>query len=300
MFIRYRLFLITALMLIAGACLITPSLLYAQDGPVTTPTELVDRSEATSAVGHSAAAGGEELSRSGAFLHKLYQGGPTMLALLLVSIFGLSFAVERFVRCQRSRFAPAGLAAKADALWKQQKHAELQALCQRDKSTLAAMIGAIVEHRDDRQEATLIATDMAARDLKRHLQRAYPLAVVATLAPLLGLLGTVIGMIGAFDKVAAAGSMGDASILGGDIAKALITTAAGLVVAVPALALYHYFKSRISVFGVTIEEQASELISRWFRKSTPRPEAIPAPAPSQQNAVPVRPAPPVEPANAKS
>ena len=87
---------------------------------------------------------------------------------------------------------------------------------------------------------------------------------MATVSPLLGLLGTVIGMIGAFDKVAAAGSLGDASLLGGDISKALITTGAGLTIAVPALVLYHYFKSRTNMFGLLLEEEASELISSWY------------------------------------
>jgi biopolymer transport protein ExbB len=109
-----------------------------------------------------------------------------------------------------------------------------------------------------------MAGDVASRDLRRHLQKAYPLAVVATVSPLLGLLGTVIGMIGAFDKVAAAGSLGDASVLGGDISKALITTGAGLTIAVPALVLYHYFKSRTNLYAIMLEEEVGELITEWY------------------------------------
>ena len=110
----------------------------------------------------------------------------------------------------------------------------------------------------------MIAGDIASRELKDHMRRAYPLAVVATISPMLGLLGTIIGMIGAFDKIAMAGSLGDASLLGADIGKALITTGAGLTIAVPALALYHYFRSRVSLYGITLEEEASDLITSWY------------------------------------
>ena len=78
--------------------------------------------------------------------------------------------------------------------------------------------------------------DRSVSVVRRHLLRAYPLAVIATTAPLLGLLGTVSGMIGAFDTVAMMGELGDAGALGGDISKALVTTMVGLVVAIPARA----------------------------------------------------------------
>ena len=100
--------------------------------------------------------------------------------------------------------------------------------------------------------------------MRVHLQRAYPLAVIATVSPLLGLFGTVYGMIGAFESVALAGKMGDPSIMAGDISFALITTALGLIIAVPALIAYHYFRVRTNIYGLTLEEQTNHLLIRWF------------------------------------
>src|SRR5690606_36336809 len=95
--------------------------------------------------------------------------------------------------------------------------AEVIDLAQKRGGTLGRMIVEIAQFRRRGPAfVSQMAGDIAARDLKRHLQRAYPLAVVATVSPLLGLFGTIIGMIGAFDSVATAGQLGDASILGGD------------------------------------------------------------------------------------
>jgi biopolymer transport protein ExbB len=200
-----------------------------------------------------------------AFLRKLIQGGWTIVFLLAVSVFGVAYAIERLVNLRRRAIVPPALVNEARRHWQAGDFEAVKAACRRHPSTLGRMIESLVNHRrHGSTHAGNIAGDIAARDLKRHLQRAYPLAVVATLSPLLGLLGTVIGMIGAFDKVAAAGSLGDASLLGGDISKALITTGVGLGIAVPALALYHYFKSRTSLFGIMLEEEASELIMDWF------------------------------------
>ncbi|HKK17403.1 MAG TPA: MotA/TolQ/ExbB proton channel family protein, partial [Opitutales bacterium] len=124
---------------------------------------------------------------------------------------------------------------------------------------------AIVENKEaSHADVSMIAGDVASREMRYHGLRAYPLAVVATISPLLGLFGTVYGMIGAFESVALAGEMGDPSIMAGDISYALITTALGLVIAVPALAAYHYFRIRTRLLALTLEEQTSHLISRWF------------------------------------
>ncbi len=200
-----------------------------------------------------------------AFVLKLRQGGLTMVFLLLASIAGVGYAIERFVNLRAKAVVPDGLASRAHTLWQQERWEALRNLPNESNSTLARALAVVARHRHSTlTDVSTIAGDVASRDLRRHLQKAYPLAVVATVSPLLGLLGTVIGMIGAFDKVAAAGSLGDASLLGGDISKALITTGAGLTIAVPALVLYHYFKSRTQQLGLALEEEMGELLSTWY------------------------------------
>lgn len=195
----------------------------------------------------------------------IHKGGRVVGVLLVLSVVAVTFALERLFNLRARRVVPDGLGEKADALWKQGRFDDLRQLCKRDRSILADMILTIVDHRDiDIAHIQTFAHDLGGRELRLELRRAYPLAVIATLAPLLGLLGTVVGMIGAFETVAFAGSVGDPSLLADDISKALITTQDGLVVAIPSLALYHYFRSQTNYFSVLLEDQASELISRWF------------------------------------
>jgi biopolymer transport protein ExbB len=81
---------------------------------------------------------------------------------------------------------------------------------------------------------------------------------------LLGLLGMILGMITTFETVAVAGSLGDATQLAGGISEALVTTGLGLAIAIPFLALYHFFKHRTANFGVLLEEQVTSLLSEWL------------------------------------
>lgn len=270
---RLLLLFLLALLIILGQA----GLAVAQDAGAVAPADAPAVSapaEAPPAVGAEAppaaedieaGAGSQELTTGRAFLLKLKQGGTTMIFLLLASVAGVGYAVERLVNLRSGAIVPAGLAQEGDRLWRAGKWDELIALPQKNPSTLARVLAVIARHRHSSMaDVSVMAGDVASRDLRRHLQKAYPLAVVATVSPLLGLLGTVVGMIGAFDKVAAAGSLGDASLLGGDISKALITTGAGLTIAVPALVLYHYFKSRTGFFAVALEEEVSELINDWY------------------------------------
>jgi biopolymer transport protein ExbB len=84
--------------------------------------------------------------------------------------------------------------------------------------------------------------------------------VVATVAPIVGLLGTVVGMIEAFHVIAFTGGVGDASLLAGGISKALVNTAAGLAVALPSLAMHHFFRHRLVTSGLALEEQLERVL----------------------------------------
>jgi biopolymer transport protein ExbB len=240
-----------------------PAIWCQETNPATPPPESQDvqtnqEKEATDS--------DEPVSEGEAFLAKLAEGGRTMLLLLLCSIVALGCAVERFVNQRKDRIAPDGLVAKAREHWARGSFSKIEELGQ-EGNTLGRMLGAIARYRNSGVErVSTIAGDIASRDLKRHLQNAFPLAVVATISPLLGLFGTVIGMIGAFDKIELMGELANPSAFGGDIGKALITTGAGLAIAIFALALYHWFKSRITAFGLELEERVSMVIADWFDK----------------------------------
>ena len=233
----------------------------------TTATQAGTSDEAKPASKTVAGCDEEVKTAAGSFLRKLAKGGWTMVFLAALSVMGGAFALERLFMLRRTAIVPEGLASAADSLWAEARYGEALGLCESDPSTLGRVLAFIVRHRSNPMaDVAKTAGDLAATELKRHLQRTYPLAVVATLSPLLGLLGTVFGMIEAFDMVAVAGALGDATLLAAGISKALITTAVGLVIAIPAHALYHYFKSRTTLYGVLLEEQVTTLMSRWLMK----------------------------------
>ncbi len=213
------------------------------------------------------AADAEEHTYLDEFIDKVKKGGLTMVFLLAMSIVGIGRIFERAVNLRVRAFTTPGLAEKANALYAAGNFNELEEICGRDKSILARIVLAVVDHRDcETGDIQNIANDIGSREIRIQLQKAYVLAIIATLSPLLGLFGTVIGMIGAFDTVAAVGEMGNASLMAGDIAKALVTTAGGLVVAMPMLGFYHFFRTVTQKHAIVLEEDMAELFSAWFLK----------------------------------
>lgn len=201
----------------------------------------------------------------------LKAGGNTTIVQIILSVFGFGVVLERFARLRRKTIVPPGFSTQADELWKRGDWDGLEALCTKDDSVLARVIYAVMTHRrNDFSQVSTIAGDEASRAMRKHMQKCYPVAIVATLEPLLGLFGTVVGMIEAFDIVALAGSMGNPSILADSISKALVTTEVGLAIAMPALFIYHHFKSRAGSLSIELEEEVSDLLNDWFlvEKST--------------------------------
>jgi biopolymer transport protein ExbB len=202
------------------------------------------------------------------------QGGWVMWPILALSVVTLTFTVERLLRLRRGQIMTPGFAAKARTLWNASDNAALIKASHEDKSVLGAAVEMLASHAHlPANEASSLVGDEVARLMRRHLQRAYPLAIASTLSPLLGLLGTVLGMIDSFEVVAIAGSLGDASLLAGGISKALITTAFGLIVAIPALGLYHHFRSKTHDLSLELEEVVNNLMGTWFYKKAAAPTA---------------------------
>lgn len=196
----------------------------------------------------------------------IVQGGPIVWFQIVVSVIGLAFALERFINLRRARIVPTELVRTVDRLAGVEKTDELLRLCDHHPSTLARMIHALVEHRHDSPaDVVAVVSEIGRPELKWHLQKAYPVIIVATLEPLLGLFGTVWGMMGAFDTIAAAGELGNPSLLAADIGIALVTTVVGLAVAIPMLALYHYFKSKTHTYAIELESVTGRLIKKWIR-----------------------------------
>lgn len=200
-------------------------------------------------------------------VQKFKQGGRTMWFLALLSMAGVAFAMERIGQLRRALVVPDGLREAADRLWKENKQDEIPALCAKHPSTLGRIIAFVAKHRNNSMNSlNESAGDIARREFRKHQRRAYPLAVIGTLSPLLGLMGTVFGLMESFEAVAVAGTMDDPSILANSIAKALVTTAAGLIIAVPALLAYHFFRNRTGDLLDMLDEEVSVVMNSWFLK----------------------------------
>lgn len=199
---------------------------------------------------------------------QLREGGVAIVVLLAMSVIALWVAIERLRNVRRTLVVPEGLASRADALWLEGKIDQAHALIASQPSTLARMLRYMLDYRTlDLATMTKGVEDIASIELREHLRRIYPLAIIATVAPIVGLLGTVAGMIEAFHVLAFSGPI-DPALLASGISKALVNTAAGLCVALPALAFYHGFKYRITAFGIELERQAGALLRTHFIPAT--------------------------------
>jgi len=199
---------------------------------------------------------------------QLAAGGAGIWVIAALSVLMLAVAIERLHRFRVRAIVPPGLVDEAVPLWRAGRFDELQQALARSESVLAKAIRFLVANRARWTPDVLgeRAGELASRELRRQQQRAYPLAVVATVAPIVGLLGTVVGMIEAFHVIAFNGGMGDASLLAGGISKALVNTAAGLSVALPALALHHFFRHRLTVGALALEEQLERVLDACVRE----------------------------------
>lgn len=208
-------------------------------------------------------------------IEQVADGGGAMVLTLGLSILFLAVTIERLLNFRSRHVVPDGLIERVKPLWAAQEFVKLQHLLADQDSTLARVIAYLVTHRQHGYAVvSTSAGDLASLELRRHQQKAYALAIVATVAPIVGLLGTVIGMIEAFHVIAFSEGMGNPALLAGGISKALINTACGLCVALPALAMHHFFKNRQAFFGLTLERKINSLINEWFLGTDTPPQAL--------------------------
>ena len=191
---------------------------------------------------------------NGGIVGILAKGGLVMIPLLAASVISLAVIIERFFFWRRLRkrendtiilqFVEAGNLEQAQKLANESKH------------PVGRMLLAGLEYR---QLSPATAMEAAAQAELRHVKAYLPiLDTIITLAPLLGLLGTITGMIGAFGIVSEAG-LGQPTAITGGVAEALIATATGLFIAIMTLIPYNYFRSQVEQLTERMEEQSSRL-----------------------------------------
>jgi biopolymer transport protein ExbB len=193
-------------------------------------------------------------------LEIVQSGGWLMVPILLCSIIAAAISVERLWTLQRSRITPKNLLAQ---VWGAMKNNEMDTQRLRDLrassplgQVLSAGVGNAKRGREVMKEAMEEVASQVSHDMERYLTS---LGVIASISPLLGLLGTVVGMIKVFTALMLEGA-GNANVLAGGISQALITTAAGLSVAIPAIMFHRFFMRRVDELVMIMEQEAVKLV----------------------------------------
>lgn len=187
-------------------------------------------------------------------------GGPVMWPIIALSIAAAAIVLERLWSLQESRVIPPEL---TDKVWKlvaagQLSDRHIEAIAQ--NSALGQILAAGLQNRHRPREWVKEAIEDTGRHVAHELERFLNmLGTIAAVSPLMGLLGTVIGIISAFNAITHDG-VGDPKVLSGGIGQALITTAAGLVVAIPSLMGYRYLRGRVDALVIAMEKEAIRLV----------------------------------------
>jgi len=191
-----------------------------------------------------------------------YQGGPLMYPILLCSVIGWAIFMERVYAFFKTRRQLKKLKAAVNRQIREGRVNNAADLCSDNQSALARILYVVLKNSGrGRRELKSLAEEVGEREavaLQRYLGL---LGTIANIAPLLGLLGTVLGMIEAF-KVIATEGVGSPATLGSGISQALITTAAGLTVAVPMILLHRYLLSRSDRLVLELEEATMQIIDQ--------------------------------------
>lgn len=187
-------------------------------------------------------------------------GGWLMLPIIICSIAVLAICVERYLALSSEKIAPKNLLAQ---VWGWIKNNQLDANRIRElklSSPLGQILAAGLSNsrhgRDVMKESIQEAASHVVHEMERYMNT---LGTIAAIAPLLGLLGTVIGMIKVFTQIMMQGT-GNAGLLAGGISEALITTASGLTVAIPALIMHRFYSRKIDSIVITLEQESIKLV----------------------------------------
>lgn len=192
----------------------------------------------------------------------LSQGGVLMVPLAACSILALWVVIDRAWHLSRERVVRPEIVNVIDTLSGPGDVPLARSICERNPGPFSTIVRAALDHRDrPRVEIREVVEDQGRQEVARLERGLGLLETIAGIAPLLGLLGTVLGMIEVFEVVSEQGA-GQARSLSGGIAEALITTATGLSIGIPSLVAYNYFAGKAERLVLDIEGHATRLIQK--------------------------------------
>jgi len=198
----------------------------------------------------------------------LLKGGPILWVILLLAVPVLAILAERILYFRRIRTDEDKLLTRVKAAVEKGHYEEALAICDNVEAPVAGLIRAAIENRGlpetDLKEAV---RDAAVRELPAVEHTIQAVNVIGNISPLLGLLGTVSGIIHSFNVLGEFGAVSDPSVLAKGISEALLTTAAGIVIAVPAMVAYAWLSGKANQVIGHLEGQANELVRLVRRPS---------------------------------
>lgn len=210
-----------------------------------------------------------------------------MIPLLLLTVVGLAIIVERFWTLRRKAVLPPGLGDEVRAWAARGRLDPVHIDSLRRTSPLGTLLAAALDVRNRPREEIRERVEDVGRHLVHRMERFLnTLGTIAAAGPLLGLFGTVVGMIQMFLGILDHG-VGDVNLLAGGIGKALICTATGMIVAIPALMFHRYFRGRIAEYIVAMEHEAIGLMDTLDSRPMVLPQDL-SPTPTPMSPTPMR------------
>jgi biopolymer transport protein ExbB len=195
-------------------------------------------------------------------------GGWLRAPIILCAIIAMGIMLERFWTLQQKRVLPEDLTSKVWGWVRKSALDQKQIQTLHQGSPLGQILAAGLINRDFDRSIMKESIEDTGRHVVHELERYLDtLGTIAAISPLLGLLGTVIGMVKVFTAITTHG-VGNPTVLAGGIAEALITTAAGLTVAIPALIGYRYYRNRVDTLVVDMEKEAIKLVEALHRRKS--------------------------------
>ena len=195
-------------------------------------------------------------------VHFIKGGGVVMYPLLFLALAAVTVIVERLIAFRQFGSLAHGLLANVISLCRSRRYEEALKICEAGQGPLAACLAVVLRHRTQPIREIERLVEETGQDYFIKLERLLPvLDTTTTIAPLLGLLGTIVGMIGAFNAIAAQQSHGNTDNVLAGVGEALYATATGLVIAVICFAAYNYFAARLRTITSETEQAATKLIN---------------------------------------
>ncbi len=191
----------------------------------------------------------------------IQKGGVIVVLIFALSLVAAVIIIERLLYFRKIRVDEEAMLARLKATMGKGHFDEALSICESNPSPITNLIKVGIEHRQY-PKATIreIVMDAASMEIPRMERFLSALGTVANIAPLLGLLGTVTGNIKAFGVLSSAGAVGDPALLAKGIAEALITTAAGIIVALPTIVFYNYLVTKVNHSIIRLENRVNELV----------------------------------------